>query len=347
MAVVFVLFILLSPLVSAGWVEDESKCEGSWTLAEHNNFESGWDDDVCVIWFNQTIANFTSWETKFSTSFVQDASFIETEFDIRMGIEGYGGEFYEVQVKNFRGVGINFFGLQWVTSFSGVAWWNNVTQDWDILNQDLSLLVNWRFKIFCSETNINILIFQIECYTDAAFVTCVASMVKTVVVGDGFFDEVVLFEGIREQSYSLFGFNAKILGTKNVEDIVVNEGGTDFNLTEPIGEGEKLWEIIWGSFSDATDYVGGVISESVGSFAGLSAWVTPLANLVYSTLVIVFPWLPMIFVFWFVDMGVTAVASGDFKPVGEGFTMLYSLAVHIGSLLVNIAQAIWNFVHFW
>jgi hypothetical protein len=89
------------------------------------------------------------------------------------------------------------------------------------------------------------------------------------------------------------------------------------------------------------------LRQYMNPFGEWGSWVLTLLNIVISTVLAALPFAPLIFLFYLLDAGITSVSRGSFMPIGDFFMTIYQLTTSFIHVLVAIAHAIYDFVHFW
>jgi hypothetical protein len=123
-------------------------------------------------------------------------------------------------------------------------------------------------------------------------------------------------------------------------------------------DGSSLSWAAHGDDNPFTNFIGNIASavgkvlpswlnDILASFSGYFVWAVPIAGMLVSALATILPFLPLILFFYALDVGLTAVATGSFAPVGVMVTSLFNLASGLVHTVVAIAETVYDFIHFW
>jgi hypothetical protein len=74
---------------------------------------------------------------------------------------------------------------------------------------------------------------------------------------------------------------------------------------------------------------------------------TFIGSIVINITTTTLPFLPMILVFWFLDVIMTAVTMGNLQPFGVMIMTIYHFVATVITGIVIITQTIWDFIKFW
>jgi hypothetical protein len=343
-----VLLSLFSPLARAEW--EQLSETGSWEICERDHWKENLESTVGFAeWGNKSVSAFTGYYGTVSFS------------ELSTGATGWG--FWENYALTQVSVWLNFTGnctdhtqiilnldfkkyLDLWGAIQGFSVQSRVCEDWGgyygtdagtLGYQTDVLSLSGYTEVFAYKdgTNFTVAVYNYQNVGENPRLMSVASFA----VGAEWFSEVSVNVAVRHQGFHPFNFD----GCLSYENLAYTAG----TLPTEKGWGENILDTFVNGLINLFSAVPQWLKDVAFEAYSYVKWLSPILNIVLATLVSVLPLLPLILVFYGLDVLTTAVVTGSFEPVGAMFTSLYGLAAGLISALVGVLETIWSFIKFW
>lgn len=167
---------------------------------------------------------------------------------------------------------------------------------------------------------------------------------STVDMGADFFTACHVDLVIRHEGYGWFeGYQENIV-YDNTPYTPMIPSANDLTGSENIGFFGQLSHDL---FSIVSSVVPRSVLDTVGTFSQWSGQIFSVLSAFLLALAVMLPFVPILLIFYGVDVGVTSVMTGSFTPVGVFASAIYQVVSGAAHTLIAVAQAIYDFIHFW
>lgn len=191
-----------------------------------------------------------------------------------------------------------------------------------------------------NSTCVRVQVFRLK--ADATLVLLIGADIP---VRDGFFD--IVHDSVQIEARGHGNYHVTVYQ----ETIATGEGSIG-GETYTTDRTHYQW---WDWFGQTVSFVGKVIAEKMPTWLrdSLSGWTELLGSLdpVYNVFISLLPTLvalaPFVIFMYFFDIFCTSIDQGSFVPIGAFVTTAWSAVTAFAGLIVSVASATWDFVHFW
>jgi len=330
------------PIVDAAW--QETGRSGNWILDEHTHWKtddaSGWRAYE-IAWNNTGFVNFTQWN--FLTElwgYGRGSSLIDMDMEQRATFtlkDSNAVTTVELKVW-YRYEKAGIFDLDdtnvklFVNGTKEAYWKPDVTYGHPII----------RVWFFQNQSNSNVLSVQMRVYKPDG--SLVGGFDEYVTVGQSWFSQVNLFQEVHAWGYGWME------GIKGEEVIKTNVPGEGTEEEIPTGQRSLITDLInfvnglWISIKEVMPQP---IQDFMSFLEGITGIVWEVIWLTWSIVIGIAPMLLIIFGFYWLNVGLTALHEQSVDPLFEAVTRTYQMFASFANTVINIAKTIWGFIKFW
>jgi len=348
-------FLILTILIGnvkadLNWVEDTTERSGSWDIAQHDHWKSGNDagESFCDFEMHNLTSGFAIYDAYFLTTHIE----MDTIGELRSGVMlDFGTEFpngVRVRVYWIKQIWGTFWGLQGTvhTTSIAVSKLDNYEEPENI--KDFSMIATIRIVLHRSSNDT--LTLKIVALKEPNATSSLWSFERSYTLPSNVFTE-----GYLELRYAKTWVSQSIRGW--VEGIKWNEyilaDGSivpNYAVEGTLSFWDSLAQEIWGGLQNAWN---GLTSWFAVNFAWLGdiyAYLSFGFRFIVSLFNMGLNFLPLFFGFygiWLLGICIQSVNDGSFSPIWEHFQNIYHFFANLISMIVNVAQTIWNYIKFW
>lgn len=137
---------------------------------------------------------------------------------------------------------------------------------------------------------------------------------------------------------------------KNFEGYLENE---DFNYIVsgfPIERsiGENVWDVFVGGLINTIEAIPQYVRNAANQLSSWFEWLMSISvGMAWNFASMFIQFLPVILIFWAIDVCITSIDTGSFTPIGNFVFTIYNFLVGLISAIVGVVGTIYDFIHFW
>jgi hypothetical protein len=346
---IFVCFLIV-PAMASTWEIDNSECYGSWSInfPYHWKSENNNEDAQLNYEYNLTGSNFTVWDFKVHPIDVDITGF----GSMMMGFEATWGndtDWCGVVILWHKIVYSYFFGLFQGTSYFGdvlVSKLDNYS-DFEKVGE-LSYFTSYHVVFYRSA--IDQLTIKVVALENRDSDRGIWEFSRTYDFSESIFSQIWLeqFMGKTWTSLAISGF---VEGEKTNE-LILADGSiySEWTTEEISGFWDAIKTQIWNTIT-STWY--GLTSWTSSAFP----WLGDLGRYLWFGITFITglfgvatQFLPFLFSFygiWLFALCIDSVSEGSLDPLYSHFMDIYHFFANLISMIMNVAETVWNYIKFW
>jgi hypothetical protein len=352
LSLIMLIFVcsLIGPVMAQTWQLDNSQSYGSWAINYHYHWKSENDnqDAQLVYVYNLSGSNFTIWDFKVHPINID----ITGLGSMAMGFEATWGN-----DTDWCGVAIYWHKMVWswlFGLFQGSTCIGNVfvskTDNYTKFEKvgELSYFTSYHFVFYRSA--IDKLTIKIVALENRNSDKGVWEFSRTYNFSESIFSQIYL-EQYMGKIWTSSGIRGFVDGEKTNE-LILADGSIYGNWTSEqiLGFWDSIKSQIWNTM---TSVWYGLTSWSSNAFP----WLGDLGRYLWFGLTFIaglfgvaIQFLPYLFAFygiWLFCLCIDSVVQGSFDPLYSHFMDVYHFFANLISMIMNVAQTIWNYIKFW
>jgi hypothetical protein len=352
LSLIMLIFVcsLIVPAMAQGWEKYNAECYGSWVIDSHSHWKSENDNQDAQLNYVYDLSNstFTVWDFK-----VHPISVDITGFgSMTMGFEAEWGndtDWCGVLITWHKIVYSWFFGL-----FQGSAYFGDVYfSKLDNYSEpekvgELSYFTSYHVVFYRSATNQ--LTIKVVALENANSDKGVWQYSRTYNFSESLFSNCYLdqymFKGWT--SLAIRGF---VEGQKTNE-LILADGSIYGNWTteEIMGFWDSIKVGIWNTITSTWYGLTSWVSNNLPWLGDLGRYISFGISFIVGLFGVATQFLPYLLTFygiWLFGLCIDSVTKGSFDPLFSHFMDVYHFFANLISMIMNVAQTIWNYIKFW
>jgi len=344
------ILILVNPIRAyGGWYEDESG--GTWELKSDVHWKTQENnEDAHLYMINNLTGDFSLWDVKIKgKAQITGIGALWHYVDLSVGNDS---EYVMVTIKyNLQIVGWLFGLIQAQVKLSGIMIGkieNNVIVYKENLHDFNEFYV---YRVVFLRVNASAIRVICLAFTDETQVNAVWKDERTILVNASAFNypDVFLEQDMSKVYATVIG--GYIEGWKSGE--MIRDDGyyyTDYSVESVLGFWDSLKAQIWNSITGAWYGLTSWASENLAWLGNIYEYLSFGLSFIPSIFKVatnVLPLILLIYPVWLMMVGVQCVTEGSIDPLMSHFMGIYHFFANLITMILNVAQTIWDYIKFW
>jgi hypothetical protein len=345
----FVCFLIV-PAMAQTWEIDNSESYGSWSISYNYHWKTENDNQDAQLDFvyNLTNSTFTVWDFKVHPIDVDITGF----GSMMMGFEASWGNYTDwcgVVILWHKTVYSTFFGLFQGTSYIGdvlVSKLDNYS-DFEKVGE-LSYFTSYHVVFYRSATNQ--LTIKIVALENRDSDKGVWDFSRAYNFSESLFSDCYLEQYVGKTWISL-AIKGYVEGEKTNE-LILADGSIYGNWTteQTLGFWDGIKSRIWNTLTSTWYGLTSWSSNAMPWLGDLGRYLWFGISFIAGLFNVAIQYMPFLFSFygiWLFALCIDSVYQGSLDPLFSHFLNLFHFFANLISMIMNVAQVIWNYIKFW